>query len=559
MQFSAQSSVEGPSLPQTRNASLFAMRLLLAPLFVLLTLLAGLSAAPAARADDCSVAQPHPLMPAEIALINGHAAVAESIYRQGIAQKPKDSELAAGLTRTLLAEQKVDDAATTVKAALATDPLSPPLLTALAEVQYRQGLPWEEEKTLNLAQAEGVCYPRLHLVLSNYFRFNSYFARAAREIQLAHRLDPYDPAIQRAWVAALPPEQRIDELKKYLEAKDTDVEALRRARHELAVLQNRQEANSCHLASAVTATDIDLEGIMFNAELVRAWGLDVYFNGHRARLQVDTGAGGLYVSREVAEHAGLKQIARSEASGVGDNGAQSGYTAYADSIKIGGLEFKNCLVDVSDRKDVVGSDGLIGMNVFENFVVTLDFHWRKLRLGPLPPYPGGAVAPTELETAGSSSDSAAGAPHDRYVAPEMKSWMSIYRSGHFLIIPGALNNKQMDLFVIDSGAQLTNLSPQAAGAVSKVRSDDTMTIRGVSGTVKKVYRARDVAVRFGNLEQKMDGAVVFDTSNLSRNVGTEISGLLGMDTLHFLVVSIDYRDGLMNFEYSENRGYQHIR
>jgi predicted aspartyl protease len=513
------------------------------------------------RAEDCSVAQPHPLTPAEIALINGNTVEAESIYRQEIAKNPKDPELTAGLTRTLLAEQKVDDAATTVKAALVPDPQSPALLTALAEVQYRQGLPWEEEKTLNLAQANGVCYPRLHLALSDYFRFNSYYARAGREIQLAHQLDPYDPAIRRTWADTLPPEQRIDELKKYLSAKDTDVEALRRARYELAVLQNRQEdsANSCHLASAVTATDIDLEGIMFNAELVRAWGLDVYFNGHRARLQVDTGAGGLYVSREVAEHAGLKQIARSEASGIGDNGAQSGYTAYAGSIKIGGLEFKNCLVDVSDRKDVVGSDGLIGMNVFENFVVTLDFPWRKLRLGPLPPYPGTAAAPTELETTGSSSDSAAGAPHDRYVAPEMKSWMSIYRSGHFLIIPGALNNKQMDLFVIDSGAQLTNLSPQAAGAVSKVRSDDTMTIRGVSGTVKKVYRARDVAVRFGNLEQKMDGAVVFDTSNLSRNVGTEISGLLGMDTLHFLVVSIDYRDGLMNFEYSEDRGFQHIR
>jgi hypothetical protein len=28
--------------------------------------------------------------------------------------------------------------------------------------------------------------------------------------------------------------------------------------------------------------------------------------------------------------------------------------------------------------------------------------------------------------------------------------------------------------------------------------------------------------------------------------------------LGVLVVKMDYRDGLMNFEYSEDRGYQHI-
>jgi hypothetical protein len=42
-------------------------------------------------------------------------------------------------------------------------------------------------------------------------------------------------------------------------------------------------------------------------------------------------------------------------------------------------------------------------------------------------------------------------------------------------------------------------------------------------------------------------------------VGTEISGFIGFDLLGLLVVKIDYRDGLMSFEYSADRGYQHIR
>ena len=77
---------------------------------------------------------------------------------------------------------------------------------------------------------------------------------------------------------------------------------------------------------------------MIDAQRIRGWGLEVAFNDHKSRLEIDTGASGLYVSRPVAEHAGLKPITKSEASGIGDKGEQSGYIAYADSIRIGGLE-----------------------------------------------------------------------------------------------------------------------------------------------------------------------------------------------------------------------------
>ena len=36
-----------------------------------------------------------------------------------------------------------------------------------------------------------------------------------------------------------------------------------------------------------------------------------------ARLQIDTGASGLLISRSVADHAGLKQFSRTEVGGVG--------------------------------------------------------------------------------------------------------------------------------------------------------------------------------------------------------------------------------------------------
>jgi len=536
----------------------------------LLRLLPGMAVvclASFAHASECSIAQPHPLSEEQQAVIRGDLVQAETLYRQKTAQQPNNYELTAGLVRTLLAEQKVDEADSTVKAALAKAPQSVELLTALAEVQYRQGVPWDVEKTLDAAERADLCYPREHLVVARYYRLNSYYASALREIKLAHQLDPYDPDIRRAWIPTLPLKERIAELKAYLDAKDTDVDSLRRAQVELAVLESRadNQTSSCHLASPVTSTEIPFAPIMIDAERIRGWGLEVYFNDHKSRLQVDTGASGLYVSRPVAERAGLKPVTRSEASGIGDKGAQGGYLAYADSIKIGGLEFKDCPVEVSDRRNIVDIDGLIGMDVFSNFLVTLDFPWRKMTLGPLPPYPGTAGAAPSLNTQQespldeSSEMAAAMGPRDRYIAPEMKNWTSVYRVGHNMIVPTALNNKRVRLFIIDTGGQDTLISPSAAREVTHVSSDPNSTVKGVSGNVSRIYSVGSVTLRFAHLQQEKQNVLSIDTSGISKDVGTEISGIIGFDMLGLLVVKIDYRDGLMSFEYSADRGYQHLQ
>jgi predicted aspartyl protease len=544
-----------------------------ARLFLLLPGFVALCLANLVYADECSVRQPHPLTEEQLAVIRADLPQAETLYRQKVAHQPKDYELMAGLVRTLLAEQKVDEAESTVKAALAAAPHSAELLTALAEVQFRQGIPWDEEKTLQAAQQADLCYPRVHLVLARYFRFNSYYASSLKEIKLAYQLDPYDPDIRRAWMRTLPLKQRIDELKAYLAAKDIDPDALRRGQEELAVLESRanSQVSGCHLASPVTATEIPFTPIMRDAENIRGWGLDVFFNDHKSRLQVDTGASGLYVSRSVAEHAGLKPITHFDANGIGDKGPQGGYLAYADSIKIGGLEFRNCVVGVSDRRSIVDTDGLIGMDVFSSFLVTLDFPWRKLTLGPLPPYPGTAAPTPSLNTqeenasaessgAATKGDSTpARGPHDRYIAPEMKSWTSVYRVGHDMIVPTALNNKRMRLFIIDTGAFRTSISPSAAREVTKVHSDANAIVKGISGNVANVYSGDRIIFRFAHLQQEHDSVLSFDTSGMSKNTGVEISGLIGFDLLGLLVVKIDYRDGLMDFQYSADRGYQHIR
>jgi Aspartyl protease len=279
------------------------------------------------------------------------------------------------------------------------------------------------------------------------------------------------------------------------------------------------------------------------------------------------------ISRSVADHAGLKQFSRTEVGGVGSQGNKAAYTTFADDIKIGSLEFKDCAVEVIDKGNVADSDGLIGMDVFSRFLVTLDYPMRKLLLAPLPPRPNdtSGLKPA-LETRGNANEDesqdnttappspapkpAAHGPYDRYVAPEMKDWTPVYRIGHDLLLPASLNNGPIKLFIVDTGAFSTTVTPEVAREVTKVRSQDNISVHGVSGKVDKVYTADSITFRFANISQKVDDVVAFATPTLSKNLNLEVAGFIGITALGQMTISIDYRDGLMKFAYDAHRGYR---
>jgi predicted aspartyl protease len=534
-------------------------------------------------AVECKIIHHGPPTDADQALLTANFAKAEGLYRTALTAHPGDPDLVEGLVQSILRQQKIQEAADTVKAALAASPNSAPLMTLRGEVEYRQGFPWLAAESANASSKIDPCSPRTLLLLANLARISSLYAFSQRQLRNAHLLDPDDPQIRSEWLAILPLKQRISELESYL-SKPTgeDEDDLRHMNENLDRLKKLvlEPHKPCRMVSSVSSTEIPFVSLMRDPTHIRAFGLEVKLNNRSARLQIDTGASGLLISRSIAEHAGLKAFSQTEFGGIGDTGFKSGYTAFADSIRIGNLEFHDCTVRVIDSRNVVDSDGLIGMDVLSSFLVTLDFPMRKLMLAPLPPRPGedAASAPglhtTEADAQGAqtTSDSAApstpstGAPeltpkpvmhgpYDRYIAPEMKDYTSIYRVGHQLILPAAINGNNLKLFIMDTGAWTTTISPEAAREVTKVHTNDNIEVKGISGKVGKVYSANEITFRFANLSQKANDVVAFDTSHASKSAGLEISGFLGATTLYQLTIHIDYRDGLVKFEYSPNRGY----
>lgn len=80
-----------------------------------------------------------------------------------------------------------------------------------------------------------------------------------------------------------------------------------------------------------------------------------------------------------------------------------------------------------------------------------------------------------------------------------------------------------------------------------------MTVKGISGSVKNVYSANKAVLQFGGLRQENQDMLSFDTTSISNNAGTEISGFLGFILLRFLDVKIDYRDALVDFKYDAKK------
>jgi hypothetical protein len=223
-----------------------------------------------------------------------------------------------------------------------------------------------------------------------------------------------------------------------------------------------------------------------------------------------------------------------------------------------------------ESRSVAGEDGLIGADVFEDFLVDIDFPDEKLKLSELPKRPGQAEQPLglrnndeesadedrsskEVTAAKDASVTSSSGPQDRYIAPEMQSFTRVFRFGHDLLVPTKVGDVPNKLFLLDTGSLTNFISPQAAREVTKVHNDADTTVKGISGSVRNVYSANKAVLQFGNLRQENQDMTSFNMDAISESDGTEISGFFGFVMLRFIDIKIDYRDALIDFTFDPKR------
>lgn len=527
-----------------------------------------------------------PTLPTELAAANqlyrsGKFPAAETAYRALLSVDSKLVAAQVGLVRAMLRQQKIDEALDTVNQALAAQSNSAALLSARGDVQFRLAEMSDSEASYLTARRLDPKEVHAYLGLARLYRSYSLYRKAYDLLQIAHEIAPDDIEVQRAWLGMLPRKERLAALEAYLAGDHPDNEEETRwiaERLEFLKATVDKPVHACRLVSKVEQTDTKLETIYGDdARRMRGIGLSVKLNERTVRLLLDTGAGGIMVGRKVAEKAGLTRITAVHYGGIGDQGLQNGYTAVADRIRIGELEFQDCVVAVSEKSSLTDEDGLIGADVFGSYLVDIDLPGMRLKLSPLPKRPEDTVAPKSLNSEGEEQanaeqkESSAGEqtikeqnsvapvsktlnrlPKDRYIAPEMSNWTRVFRFGHAMLVPTNVNDSKAMLFGLDTGAFNNILSLRAARLIGKVSSEDRLRVRGLNGAVNKVYSAR-ATLRFGHLQQPDLEVVAIDLSTVSRQTGTECSGFLGFGMLRLLDIKMDYRDGIVNFEYDPKR------
>jgi hypothetical protein len=318
--------------------------------------------------------------------------------------------------------------------------------------------------------------------------------------------------------------------------------------------------HACKLVSNVTETQVPLQVLMPDPRWVEGIEMKVAINGKPMNLQLDTGASGILIKKGPAGAAGLVPALGTAISGIGNEGAIGGYFSYADSIKVGALEFQNCIVAVTESTNRKGRpilpdiDGLIGADVFSSYLVSIDFPAEKIALKPLPKNPSEPqTTGAALITAGELSDEDEFYTNDRYVAPEMRNYSPFFRFGHAILIPTMFGQSEPKLFIVDSGATDSLVSSEVAREVTNVRTDMAYAMEGISGKVDTVKRAGHTVIRFGHVAQDNLSMMALDTSDISNDFGVEIGGFLGYTALGLMQVDIDYRDGLINFTYDPKK------
>jgi len=504
----------------------------------------------------CTVNRSAPT-PAETALNKGDFAPAESQFRELLAKNPADETVQEGLVRALIAQDKVDAAAKVAEAWVAAAPSSSMAMVAQAEVLLRQGDPRGALSEFQKAGLADLCNARAYYGISEVDGLAGYHATEKRYIEQAYLLHPMDDEINSAWIRTRPRAERLEKLADYAEHSDQISEENRAKMKTRLEKESLYHPSDCRAAPTSPETAaVPMAQLQDGPDHFVGWGLDVKFNGKSRRLEIDTGASGITISRAAALFLGIKREDETKIGGIGDEGDVRSSITHVASVKIGGIEFTNCRVDILEKWSVLDSDGLIGGDVFGQSQLTLDFPKHELRIAPLPQRSGETKPKTTLDSAGNDDEEVW---HDPYVAPEMAKWLRIYRNGHFLLMPtGIVDTKRLadesawksKLFVLDSGAEENLISPAAAKEVTKIDRNDMIGGEGISGRVKTAYDAGKFTLSFAGLRLDSPRMTSIDLTKWSRDTGVEVSGFIGAPALFQLVLHIDYRDNLVLCEYT---------
>jgi predicted aspartyl protease len=428
----------------------------------------------------------------------------------------------------------------------------------MGEVQFHRGDIGQANEYIQKALKLSPNDARAWIALSRVAWVVSQRKKAVACIDKAHSLAPNDPAVLLPWAATRSKnaeaiagyEQFLEALKKQSPPEQGNKQATAEqdkkpptpapqwVNERIKGLKALGDTETNALISPVAHYELPMDYILRDSQHMQGWETRVAIGTCKAvKLVIDTGAQGILIGDSLAQKCGIKKLYDGFVIGIGSKPPLGIYTGLADHVQIGPIEYKNVLIDVEDRTPVGDEAGLISTNLLGQFLIHLNLSEYKLTLDPLPAIPG---------------DDGKTGPKDRYVAPEMASYAKVFVvDDHLLISTRVGSDPKSALFLIDTGASNNLISQRYAEKLEKLTKEDWITVRGLQPNLSKVFSADDLTLQFAGFRQMNQRLI---TQPLPTMGDIQMSGLLGLPILRWFTLHIDYRDGLVGFEYHEPKG-----
>ncbi len=450
------------------------------------------------------------------------------------ANHPPEPVISAALLSALVYQGRVDEASDAAEADAAAFPNSPEVLAARGELSFYLGDIPETERLLKAALKLNANTPRAIYDLSRLYRMASMHHTARLLCLRAHEIDPEDALIMVDWLAYASPEKRKELIGPFVAAHPWFYKHFHEQEQTNAdVRAELKEHKAFEPEGDRKETVLRLFAVMRDASHVRGVGLEMAIEGHRPlHLLFDTGASGILIKQSAVDKAGLDHLGSFEARGIGDKGARSAFAAIAESCSIGNLKYRHCVFRALEGKGNVGDeDGLIGADFFSDYIIDVDFQKLTLRLAPQPdraPNPQG---------------------YDRSIPPGETGFTPVFRAGGHLLVLTTVNGKSTGLFLLDTGSATSMMDSTFARLSTKISGNPYLHVKGLSGEVKDVFEADKAELRFARFQQQNLGLISFNLNNSPEHQEFRMAGILGFPVLSMFRLTIDYRNGLVDFDY----------
>jgi predicted aspartyl protease len=410
--------------------------------------------------------------------------------------------------RDLLIKDDIQQA----EAILLRTPRSAESLAFQGEVDFRKGNFEKARTSYQAAIQMNEKTARAHFGMGKLALAKVNSKTALTEFRRAIALDPTEPLYHFHASEATDLEKNTEETRKHLEEfirldRHDDEDRLIEAKAALALIAAFGNKDYGVVKAPDQPALIPLRKTL---NLIFA---DVRINGKGPyNFVVDTGASQTALSEKLARDLGLKIITSTVMHGVGGSGKTKSNIYRIDQLQIGDVSVGDLPVGTFDDPVISQlADGIIGTAMLADFIITINYPEGRLELS-----------------------------HKPVTTPDA---IPIWCVSNMLLLPADANGKPGN-FIVDTGAITSVLSLSMANAMGVNEKTPgalvDLGIAGVGGAQGGTLMLPPVTLKSARQSEALSQALAIDLKEVSRMLGTEVSGVAGFDFLSKYKLTIDY-------------------